>query len=717
MRADKNPWLEALANRVAEGEEIDWEAEELNASGADDQRALQGLKILAEMAAHTVSQEETIGPYVLRKKLGEGGMGEVWEAEQTDPIRRTVALKLIKLGMDTSSFVTRFEAELQALALMDHPAIARVYDAGASEHGRPYFVMELVRGVPITEHCDRYKLTTHERLELFRQVCDGVQHAHQKAIIHRDIKPGNVLVTIQDGKPVPKIIDFGVAKAIDRPLTERTLLTEAWQIIGTPAYMSPEQAQSSSKDLDTRTDVYSLGVLLYELLAGAPPFDPQELRAAALDEMLRILREEIPLKPSTRVSMAGQGSEVSAVNRKTETTTLTRQLQGDLDWITMKALEKDRSRRYGSPADLAADLGRYLVNEPVTAGPPSAWYRTRKFVRRHRLGVGLAIIAILLLAGVAVRERVNATRIAGERDRANLEAATAERTAEYMIRLIQSSRPHNSLGREITVRELLEKGSKTIESDLKDEPKLQGRLTYEMALAFKTLGYYDRAERLALRSVEIRNTVLGVEHPETLQSRQLRAAIIHNQGNYELAARIHREVLDAKLRVLGPDHENTHWSRNTLAMAYWKLDRIPEAEAMFRDVRAGWSRTLGPDAGKTWAAQQNVGRMCFLQGKYDEAEILLLEVLEAMRRVRGPEHPWTIGALNELARMYQHAGRYKEADERNVEVIEIGTRVIGEEHVIMQQVFRRTAKVLSALGREKEAQQMEAKAKASETEK
>jgi serine/threonine protein kinase len=342
-----------------------------------------------------------IGPYKLLEQIGEGGFGVVFMAEQHEPIRRKVALKVLKPGMDSKQVIARFEAERQALALMDHPNIAHVFDGGATSTGRPYFVMELVRGVPITDFCDQNRLAVRERLELFASVCQAVQHAHQKGVIHRDIKPSNVLVTLHDDKAVVKVIDFGIAKATGQQLTDKTLFTNFAQMIGTPLYMSPEQAQMSGLDIDTRSDIYSLGVLLYELLTGATPFDKERLRTVGYDEIRRIIREEEPAKPSTRLSTIGQAATTASANRQSDPQRLSQLLRGELDWIVMKALEKDRGRRYETAAAFAADVGRYLAGEPVQAVPPSAGYRLRKFLGKHRGAVLAAgLVALALVAGL-----------------------------------------------------------------------------------------------------------------------------------------------------------------------------------------------------------------------------------------------------------------------------------------------------------------------------
>ncbi len=353
-----------------------------------------------------------VGAYKLLEQIGEGGFGIVFMAEQLQPVRRRVALKILKPGMDTRQVVARFEAERQALALMDHPNIAQVFDGGATCSGRPYFVMELVKGAPIIEFCDHHQLTARQRLELFLSVCQAVQHAHQKGIIHRDLKPANVLVALHDTTPVVKVIDFGVAKALGQELTDKTLFTGFAQMIGTPMYMSPEQAGQSSLDVDTRSDIYALGVLLYELLTGTTPLDKERLRTASYDEIRRILREEDAPRPSMRLSTLGAAAATVSANRQSDPHRLRRLMRGELDWVVMKALEKDRSRRYESASSFAADVRRYLNDEPVLACPPSAWYRCRKFARRHKAGVGIAALVLFFVvligsgAGWAIRDRV-----------------------------------------------------------------------------------------------------------------------------------------------------------------------------------------------------------------------------------------------------------------------------------------------------------------------
>jgi serine/threonine protein kinase len=454
-----------------------------------------------------------IGPYRLLEEIGEGGFGVVFLAEQWTPVRRKVALKIIKPGMDTRQVVARFEAERQALAMMDHPNIAKVHDAGATEYGRPYFVMELVKGVPITEYCDQCNLTTRERLELFIVVCQAVQHAHQKGVIHRDIKPTNVLVAIQDGKATPKIIDFGVAKAINQQLTEQTLTTAFAQIVGTPLYMSPEQAELSPLGVDTRSDIYSLGVLLYELLTGTTPFDKDRLNQAPYDELRRIIREEEPPRPSARIStLAADLATTVAEQRRTDTRRLRQTVRGELDWIVMKCLEKDRSRRYQTANSLARDIERYLHDEPVEACPPAVAYRLRKYVRRNK--AALAFVT-LLLAGLAYLAYSNVV-IRRERDakttalaQAKTETARAQAVSDLLREMLGSSYPNRIKDSQYTVRELLDDFSGGLEDPLEGQPEVEAAIRSMIGRSYSQLRVPDRAELHLKRALDLNRQVFG----------------------------------------------------------------------------------------------------------------------------------------------------------------------------------------------------------------
>jgi eukaryotic-like serine/threonine-protein kinase len=414
---------------------------------------------------------DMIGHYKLLQQIGEGGCGVVYMAEQEEPVRRRVALKVIKLGMDTKSVIARFEAERQALAMMDHPNIAKVLDAGATDTGRSFFVMELVRGIKITDYCDQNKLSTEERLNLFIQVCNAIQHAHQKGIIHRDIKPSNILVTLHDGKPVPKVIDFGIAKATQGRLTDQTLFTAFEQFIGTPAYMSPEQAEMSGLDIDTRSDIYALGVLLYELLTSRTPFDAKQLLQSGIDELRRTIRETEPAKPSTKLgTLLAADLTMVAQRRQSDAPKLVHLLRGDLDWIVMKSLEKDRTRRYETANGLAADIQRYLTDEPIVARPPSTLYRFQKLVRRNKaivtaVGAGVAALVIGLILSLylfvqersALKRAVEAEQVEKQlKEEAQKDAAVGEQVvhAEQFLmsgkyeaseKIIATIHPHESL--------------------------------------------------------------------------------------------------------------------------------------------------------------------------------------------------------------------------------------------------------------------------------
>jgi non-specific serine/threonine protein kinase/serine/threonine-protein kinase len=659
------------------------------------------------LTASSSATADLIGPYGLVRKLGEGGMGEVWLAEQTEPVRRQVALKLIKAGMDMKQVIARFEAERQALALMDHPAIAKVYEAGQTPRGFPYFAMELVAGEPITAYCDRHRLGMSERLDLFERVCDGVQHAHQKGVIHRDLKPSNILVAIQDDQPVPKIIDFGVAKATAQRLTERSMFTEQGVLIGTPEYMSPEQAEMTGLDVDTRTDVYALGVILYELLTGALPFEPRELRRAGYDEIRRLIREVDPPRPSTRISTLGEKATDAAKNRRLEPKQLAGRLRRDLDWVVMKALEKDRTRRYGSAADLAAEVGRYLRHEPVAAGPPSATYRARKFVRRHRFGVSVAGLAILGTVTFGVAMAVQARRIALQAQKIAQERDRAERVSNFLVDLFKVSDPSEARGNSILAREVLDRGSERIYGELQKEAALQAQLMQTMGLVYMNLGLLEKGERLLSDAAEVRRRTLGAEHPETLESMQWWGWALCRRGRYPEAEKVLRDVLEIRRLVLGPEHADTAHSKATLAMVYKYLGRHDEAEELWKQALENRRRALGPEDPETLKIMSNLAICYEDQRRYEEGAKLERQVFEIQRRVLGRDHPHTLESEMVLATLSWRLNRSAEAESLAREVLDIQRRVLGPEHPGTLMTMHSLANALSGQSRYAEAETLD----------
>jgi non-specific serine/threonine protein kinase/serine/threonine-protein kinase len=620
------------------------------------------------------------GPYRFLQRLGEGGMGEVWLAQQVEPVQRQVALKIVKAGMDSARVVARFEAERQALAVMNHPAIAKVFDAGTTPEGRPYFAMEYVRGESLTTYCDRQRLSVSERLELFIQLCEGVQHAHQKGIIHRDLKPSNVLVAITDDRPVPRIIDFGIAKAMAQPLTEHSLFTELGTLIGTPEYMSPEQAEMTPLDVDTRSDVYSLGLLLYELLVGTLPFDRHALRQAGLDEVRRTIRETEAPRPSTRLTRLGADTDEMAAHRRTQPHKLVSLLRGDLDWITMKALEKDRTRRYATANALAMDLRRHLANEPVLAGPPGATYRTRKFIRRHRAAVAaVASLAVLLLVFAAAMT-IQAGRIARERDRANQEAATAKQVSDFLIGLFNVSDPGQARGNTLTAREVLARGAAQLENGLQDQPQVRARLQATIGVVYTSLGLFADAEGLLKPALETQRRVLGVDHQETLTTANLLADVYFYLRRLENAESMYHDIIERRTRTLGKDHPATLRTNFDLAGVYLLQQRWSEGEALSRETLASQRRVLGSAHLDTLGSLNNLQYAYYRQGKYVEAEPLAVEVLEGRRRALGEDHPDTFSALHNVATIYDGLGRYGEAESLYLKTVAGKRRVVGDDH-------------------------------------
>ena len=668
--------------------------------------------------------ERQIGPYRILQEIGEGGFGIVYMAEQEKPVRRQVALKVIKLGMDTRAVIARFEAERQALAQMDHPNIARVLDAGATEGGRPYFVMELIRGMPITAYCNQNKLDLRKRLDLFLQVCYAVHHAHQKGIIHRDIKPSNILVTMHDDAPTPKVIDFGIAKATSQRLTDKTLFTELRQFIGTPEYMSPDQAEVSGLDVDIRTDIYSLGVVLYELLTCATPFDAMTLRKANVEEIRRILREDEPPKPSTRLrTLLGVDQElVGRLGPSVES--LPRRLQGDLDWIIMKALEKDRTRRYQAANELARDIERHLDDKPVSAGPPSFRYRASKFIRRNRgvvfagAAISFALIAGLTLAIIGWAQASSAgaelaierdvaenARIAAERARSaeTTHRRAAETTNQFLREMLRSIDPTRARGREVTVGYVLDEAARKIDDGaLAEQPLVEADIRETLGQTYETLGLYSLAERQFRATYDRRAATSGADDANALRAQSMLAGVLVSQFRFAEAESTARAALKGLTEALGAIHADTLTARSRLGQALAGQGRLDEAEHEHRETLAARRRMLGPDDVQTFRSLLHLAAVQHSQGRLSDAESSLRDTLARARRVLGPEHPDVMNIMNQLAQVYESLARYADAQELYRGSWELDLRVFGADHPRTQISMNSLLRVLRQQGKYEE---------------
>ena len=667
-----------LDQRCADDPEV---RRQVEAMLADHDRAgdamSPGLRsVLQPAAGDPAKPGDRIGPYTLTRRIGEGGMGVVFEAEQEEPVRRKVALKLIKWGMDTRQVVARFEAERQALAMMTHPGIARVLDAGATEEGRPYFVMELVDGKPIHEYCDAGRLDTAARLALFRDVCAAVQHAHQKGVIHRDLKPANVLIAEEDGRPQPKVIDFGIAKAIEKPLTERSVFTELGQLIGTPEYMSPEQASGADDAVDTRTDVYALGIVLYQLLTGALPLDPERLRQGGFEEILRRIRETEPPLPSAR---------------RREPSSLMRELRGDLDWIVMKALEKEPARRYDSVSELAADIERHLKSEPVSAGPPSASYRARKFLRRHRVGVAAASLVLIAIVAGGALATVGFLRAAKESRARALEAETARQVSEFLVELFEVSAPGDRKPSSMTAIEILEQGAARIDEDLADQPLVRARMLTVLGEVHRQLGQLDEARPLLEQSLEIREERLPADHPDVATTLFELAVLLREMDAYDEARPHFERAAEIRRAAFGPDDPSVAQVLGNLGRLEQDTGEYDAARERYGESVAILERHAESEPKKLAAT---LHRMAVLErelGNYDESRALFDRVLEIERAHYGNIHHQIGQTLGSLGALCSESGDYDCARETLAEALAIFEEVLEPDHLDI-------AKLLGILG-------------------
>jgi serine/threonine protein kinase/tetratricopeptide (TPR) repeat protein len=643
-----------------------------------------------------------IGPYKLVEELGEGGFGVVFMAEQVRPVNRRVAFKIIKPGMDSAQVIARFEAERQALAMMDHQNIAKVYDADATDTGRPYFVMELVRGVPMTKYCDDNHLTVRERLELFVPVCKAVQHAHQKGIIHRDLKPSNVLVCLSDGQPVPKVIDFGVAKAVEQPLTDRTMFTQYGQIIGTFEYMSPEQAEMSQVGVDTRSDIYSLGVMLYELLTGSTPI--QRPRDAALTEILRMIKEEEPPKPSTRLSGSREAVKIASA-RRTEPVKLARLVHGELDWIVMKALEKERTQRYQTAEGLARDIERYLSDQPVEACPPRTSYRLGKFVRRNKgpvVAAALVLTALLLgMAGTTwsliraeqarddavAAQRAETERAEGERqakEEVQKRLAQIEKGTDILASVFGDLDPEAADKEGMTLLAVLARrmseAAQQLDGEALGDPLNVARLQHVLGISLRGLGYLEQAERVLVKARQTREQLLGGRNLDTVASKHELAFLYREQGKYALAEPLYNEVLKIRTAQLGIDHPDTLATRHGLAVVYHSQAKYASAETLYKEVLAARTAHLGAHHLDTLITQSRLASLYRSQGKLDQAQVLYEEVLAVRTMKLGPDNLATVAIKDNLAQLYFDQGKHALAQELSKDVVAVHTAKLGADH-------------------------------------
>jgi eukaryotic-like serine/threonine-protein kinase len=662
-------------------------------------------------AARHLEPGKTLAHYTIIDKIGEGGFAEVWLAQQEEPVHRQVALKVIKEGMDTRRVLARFAAERQALALLQHPYIARIYDAGSTDTGRPYFVMEAVDGQPIDGYCHKTEAPLKTRLRLVMGVCQAVQHAHHKGIIHRDLKPSNILVTEVGGEAVPKVIDFGIAKAVDQSLTDHTVYTRGQQVLGTPDYMSPEQMTSGGKAADSRSDVYSLGVLLYELLTGSTPFQLNEQTEApgTVPWQRKSWDREVP-KPSTRLA-----AEREARPHRPGWTRSREKFPRELDWIVLRALERDPERRYQSPDQLGEDLRRFLENEAVEAGPPTRAYQIQKFVRRHRAAVGgaaVAAVALLLGMGLALAGWLKAEeekqRAVASEEAAQQEAEISEAVNAFLRNdLLGRANPYVSgEEREVTLREAVDRAAAVVDERFADKPEVLASLHYTLSDTYKGLSRYQEAEHHARRMAAVAEKHYGSEHLTTIAANSLLARILADSSQFAAALALHQKVLALKRVVLGEEHASTLRTRTRIAKIQGDLGNREEAEQEIREVLAIQERVLEKDHENTLSTLGTLAEFLFDQRSSEEREEALKLAREKLERSEGKwgsDHLITDGAENTLAVMLDESGKPEEAEPLHRRVLERRRAIFGAKHDATLISMSNLASALKNLGRLDEA--------------
>jgi non-specific serine/threonine protein kinase/serine/threonine-protein kinase len=646
-----------------------------------------------------------IDRYRIVRQLGEGGMGIVYHAQQLEPIRREVALKIIKPGMDSKQVIARFESERQALAMMDHVNIARVLDAGATSTGRLYFVMELIDGIPITRYCDLKQLTLRERIELFVPACQAIQHAHQKGIIHRDVKPSNILVTEQEGKPTAKVIDFGLAKALGHQMNDATIMTNFGTVLGTFQYMSPEQAELGRRDIDTRTDVYSLGAVLYELLVGTTPLDHESLANGSYVDVLQRIREEEPAKPSTRVRHSATAADTAA-RRRSDQVRLPHLLRRELDWITIKALEKDRARRYETVNGLVRDLERYLEGEPVEAAPPSRTYRVGKFVRKHRVWLGTAVAFIALLVAAVVVSSWMAVRAGRAEQEAKAVNDFLRRDVLAQATAFKQVKGDSKPDPDLTVRVALDRAAAGIEGRFNGQPLVEASIRHTIGEAYVELGLNADAQRQLEAALKLEVAASGENHRTAIVDMNDLAESYWDAGRYPDGEALLTKALSIGRHVLGEKDPEVLTSMNDLASTYYRQGRFAQAEALMASALTGRRQVLGEENQDTQRTASSLSAIYRQQGKYAHAEALSTKAVQIQRRVSGEEHPFTLRATMNLAEIYRLEGKYTQAEPLYTQVLAQRREVLGPEHVETLQSMEGLALLYRDTSRYKEAQDL-----------